>query len=130
MIISSLALLFLLWAVRGIDPVPDRWLVPACMALIAIPNVVLAARVWVARRRQDKQTLAIAVVDDHRDHLLVYLFAMLIPLLMRTSAARETRRQLSRSGFRYLFVLAPQPALHERVIRAFWLSGLYGARLG
>ncbi len=45
MIISSLAPLFLLWAVRGIEPVPDRWLVPTCIALIVIPNAVLAARV-------------------------------------------------------------------------------------
>jgi hypothetical protein len=80
MIVSSLAPLFFLWAVRGVHPIPDKWLVPGCVALIVIPNMILLGRLWIARRRQEKQTIAIDAADDHRDHLLVYLFAMLIPL--------------------------------------------------
>jgi hypothetical protein len=35
---------------------------------------------WIVRRREDKKTITIETADDPRDHLLVYLFAMLIPL--------------------------------------------------
>jgi hypothetical protein len=80
MIISSLAPLFLLWAVRGINPIPDVWLIPVCLGLVVVPNAVLLARLWIARRRHDQRTISVASADDHRDHLLVYLFAMLIPL--------------------------------------------------
>ena len=80
MIVSSLAPLFVLWAVRGSCPIPDNWLIAFCIALIVLPNAVLLMRLWVARRRRDKKTIEVEIADDHRDHLLVYLFAMLIPL--------------------------------------------------
>jgi hypothetical protein len=80
MIISSLTPLFVLWAVRGMQPVPDRWLIAASVVLILVPNAVLLGRLAMAKSRGDKHTLAIDAADDHRDHLLVYLFAMLIPL--------------------------------------------------
>ena len=81
MILSSLSPLFVLWAVRGIKPIPDNWLISICAALVVIPNLILVARLWIARRRQDKRSITIEAADDPRDHLLVYLFAMLIPLL-------------------------------------------------
>lgn len=80
MIVSSLSPLFLLWAVRGIKPLPDKWLIPTCIGLVIIPNAILFARVLIARRRQDKHNISVEGADDPRDHLLVYLFAMLIPL--------------------------------------------------
>ena len=80
MVVSSLAPLFVLWAVRGVSPIPDKWLITFCVALIVVPNAVLVLRLWIARRRHDKNTIDVEFSDDHRDHLLVYLFAMLIPL--------------------------------------------------
>jgi hypothetical protein len=81
MIVSSLSPLFLLWAIRGVKPFPDKQLVPACVLLIVVPNFALILRIWIAKRRKDIRTIAIKVADDPRDHLLVYLFAMLIPLI-------------------------------------------------
>jgi hypothetical protein len=80
MIVSSLTPLFVLWAVRGMQPVPDKWLIAASIALILFPNAVLLIRLTVATSRADRHTLAVESADDHRDYLLVYLFAMLIPL--------------------------------------------------
>jgi hypothetical protein len=80
MIVSSLSPLFLLWAIRGIEPFPDKWLIPICLALVVVPNAILLARVRIARRRHDKRSITVDTADDPRDHLLVYLFAMLIPL--------------------------------------------------
>jgi hypothetical protein len=48
--------------------------------MVAIPNFTLAARLWIAKRRGDRKELTIGEADDNRDHLLVYLFAMVLPL--------------------------------------------------
>jgi hypothetical protein len=86
MILSSLSPLFVLWAVRGIQPIPDRWLIWFCLALVLLPNGVLWARLWIARRRTDERHITIQHADDPHDHLLVYLFAMLIPLFQSNVA--------------------------------------------
>lgn len=80
MVLASLSPLFILWAVRGINCVPDRYLVPACTSLVILPNLVLFGRLALAKRAKDVQSKMVGSADDHRDHLLVYLFAVLLPL--------------------------------------------------
>jgi hypothetical protein len=80
MVLSSLTPLFLLWAVRGVTCIKDEWLWIICFLLIGIPNAVLLWRIRIARVRNDVRTLVIGEAEDHREYLLVYLFAMLIPL--------------------------------------------------
>lgn len=80
MVLSSLAPLFLLWAVRGISSVADRYLVPLCLAFAVVPTLVLLARIRICIRSNDAVTITIGTYEDHRDHLLVYLVAMLVPL--------------------------------------------------
>lgn len=80
MVLSSLWPLFGLLAVRGVSLISDRYFVTACIALIVIPTAFLQWRVRVARRERDIRGLAIGKAEDHRDHLLVYLFAMLLPI--------------------------------------------------
>jgi hypothetical protein len=80
MVLASLSPLFILWGIRGIKCVPDKYLVPACIALVVVPNLVLFGRLALARRANDVQSKVIGSADDHRDHLLVYLFAVLLPL--------------------------------------------------
>jgi hypothetical protein len=80
MVLSSLSPLFVLWAVRGLNCIEDRWLWLICLLLIVIPNGVLLLRIRIAKSRGDVRTLKIGYAEDHREYLLVYLFAMLIPL--------------------------------------------------
>lgn len=80
MVISSLAPLFLLWAIRGAPPISDCYWVPACLALAIAPNLVLLWRWSAARRSNDHRIIIVASARDQSDHLLVYLFAMLLPL--------------------------------------------------
>jgi hypothetical protein len=80
MVLSSLSPLFLLWGVRGVKGLKDEWLWPICAAFILIPNALLWFRIQLAGRRADSKTILVSQADDHREHLLVYLFAMLIPL--------------------------------------------------
>jgi hypothetical protein len=80
MVVSSLAPLFVLWAIRGMQPVPDHYLIKICAGLVAFPTGALLYRIWIARWRGDRRSVTVTSAEDHRDHLFVYLFAVLIPL--------------------------------------------------
>ena len=79
MVLSSISPLFILWAIRGNSLVPDRWFIGACALMVIVPNVFLWLRIRTARKQSDKRELTVGTADDHRDHVLVYLFAMLLP---------------------------------------------------
>jgi hypothetical protein len=79
MVLSSISPLFVLLAIRGNSLVPDRYFVGFCVLMIIVPNASLWMRVRTARRDDDKRVLSVGTADDHRDHLLVYLFSMLLP---------------------------------------------------
>ena len=102
MVVSSLAPLFLLWALRGAPTVPDRYWVSICLALVVIPNLALAWRWHVARRRNDHRTIVIAASRDNSEHLLVYLFAMLLPLY---TAELESERALAAIVAAFVFIV-------------------------
>lgn len=79
-VFSSLSPLFLLWAAQGATTIiRDLYFVPACLALVALPNIYLWWRVWRARREENLQELTIGSAEDHRTRLLFYLFVVLLP---------------------------------------------------
>ncbi|HPR05941.1 MAG TPA: hypothetical protein PLI17_04845 [Denitromonas sp.] len=79
MVLSSISPLFILWAIRGNSLVPDRWFIGFCILMVIVPNAFLWLRIRTARKQNDKREIAVGAADDHRDHILVYLFAMLLP---------------------------------------------------
>lgn len=79
MVLSSMAPLFVLWAVRGSGLVSDKYFIPGCLAFAVVPTCLLLLRIGTAKRKNDCQVKTIHRADDHRDHILVYLFAMLLP---------------------------------------------------
>jgi hypothetical protein len=79
MVLSSISPLFILWAIRGNSLVPDHWFIGFCALMVVVPNVFLWLRIRIARKQADKRELTVGAADDHRDHILVYLFAMLLP---------------------------------------------------
>jgi hypothetical protein len=80
MVLSSMTPLFILWGIRGIKCVPDIWLWVVCGLLVVIPNFVLWLRYHIAKKEDDSRSITIIHQENNKDHLLVYLFAMLIPL--------------------------------------------------
>ncbi len=77
---SSLSPVFLLWSIRGVDAVDDAVWIPTCLVLFVLPTVILY---WVfsrARKSENVKTIDVVSARDQREHLLTYLFAMLIPL--------------------------------------------------
>lgn len=84
MVLSSVSPLFILWAIRGNSLVPDRWFVGFCVLMIVVPNAFLWLRIRTAKKQADKREVTVGMADDHRDHILVYLFAMLLPFYSTT----------------------------------------------
>jgi len=80
MVLSSISPLFILWAIRGSSLIPDRYFITFCVAMFLAPNGFLWLRLRTARRLREKFDIEVGTTDDHRDHLLVYLFALLLPL--------------------------------------------------
>lgn len=77
---SSLSPVFLLWAIRGVATTPDEIWVPVCIALFLLPTIFLWLAFQRAKRNQNDKTITVCSAKDQREHLLTYLFAMLIPL--------------------------------------------------
>lgn len=79
MVLSSISPLFILWAIHGSTLIPDRWFLGFCMLMVVAPNAFLWLRIRAAKKLADKREITVGTADDHRDHILVYLFAMLLP---------------------------------------------------
>ena len=82
MVLSSISPLFILWLIRGSsgdDVIPDRIFIGFCAAMVIIPNLFLLVRIKTAIKLRESRELTVGSAEDHRDHLLIYLFAMLLP---------------------------------------------------
>ena len=79
MVLSSISPLFILWGIRGNLLLGDRYFLTFCSLMVILPNAFLWLRVRAARKLREKRELVVGVAEDHREHLLVYLFAMLLP---------------------------------------------------
>lgn len=79
MVLSSISPLFILWAIRGNSLILDQYFVSFCALMVLLPNAFLWLRIRTAKRNNDQREVTVGSADDHRDHILVYLFAMLLP---------------------------------------------------
>lgn len=100
MVLASISPLFVLWAIRGTcqpssapcqlpglpsqSPIescllPNGYFVIVCCIFIVLPNLLLLWRLSTAKKHKDTREITVGKAEDHRDHLLVYLFAMLLP---------------------------------------------------
>jgi len=100
MVLSSISPLFVLWAIRGVKLIPDVYVISFCALMVLVPNAVLWGRIRAAKASNDKRPIAVGTAEDHRDHLLVYLFAMLLPFYpVDLGAARDLAATLVALAF-------------------------------
>ena len=52
MVLSSVAPLFILWAIRGNSLIPDRWFIGFCALMVIVPNAFLGYASVQPRSRQ------------------------------------------------------------------------------
>lgn len=99
---SSLSPVFVLWAIRGVDAVQDKYWIPICVVLFLLPTLILWAILRQARKSENTKTIHISSAKDQREHLLTYLFAMLIPLF---DANTDGMRDLTAVSLAFIFVM-------------------------
>ncbi|QPN27634.1 hypothetical protein I5770_03050 [Brucella sp. BO2] len=99
---SSLSPVFVLWAIRGVDAIQDKYWIPICVALFLLPTAILWWLLRQARKAENTKTIHIASAKDQREHLLTYLFAMLIPLF---DANTDGIRDLTAVSLAFIFVM-------------------------
>ena len=92
MVLSSVSPLFILWAIRGTALIPDVYFLTFCAAMVVGPNAFLWYRIRIARQRDDTRELAIAAVEDNREHLYWYLD----DLASKTTSDRRAKVRLPR----------------------------------
>ncbi len=78
LVLSSMSPLFLLWAIRGTDVMPERRFLVICAALVLLPNAWLALLVVRAVRNKIQRTIVVGETDDHRQDIISYLFATVL----------------------------------------------------
>ena len=79
MVLSSLSPLFILWSIRGTDLIPDIYFVSGSLLMAVLPTGFLHFREFLAKRHNDIRSLVVGKTEDHRGHVLVYLFAIVLP---------------------------------------------------
>jgi hypothetical protein len=102
MVVSSFSPLFLLWAIRGTKLIEDIYFTPLCAILIFLPNLILGARIWYAIKKEGDTQIHIDTAEDHREFLLVYLFAILLPMYV---IDLDTARNFWASVIAMLFII-------------------------
>ncbi len=79
MVMSSFSPLFVLWAIRGNCLIPDMYFIGLCTLMVVLPNGFLGWRILRSRSLRETREIVVGKAEDHRNHILVYLFAMLLP---------------------------------------------------
>jgi len=102
MVLGSLSPLFVILAIRGVNGIPDRWLITFSSLMIVVPNIFLWWRVKTAKRLKEKRELTTGKVEDHRDRLLVYLFTMLLPFF---TTSPQSTRELAAYALALVFIV-------------------------
>jgi hypothetical protein len=82
MVLASFWPLFVLWGIKGTSPNVvrhDIWAL-ICAGFVIVPNLALYLRYRLAKHDNDIRTMSVVSAKDQREHVIVYLFAVLLPL--------------------------------------------------
>lgn len=107
MLLSSMAPLFVLVALRGIDEkvISVEHLTIIVLILVVIPFLVLFLRIGSAKRNNDIVTVNISANTNNKDYLFTYLFTVLLPLYSFTITSNRDAIALLFALTIVLFVL-------------------------
>lgn len=103
MLLSSMAPLFLLVGIRGLDAVvADKhlWIAVACLVLI--PYLALRLRMYLSIKSNDTFVLDVTDVKNNKEYLFTYLFTVLLPLY---SVTISNNREFGAMMFAICFVI-------------------------
>lgn len=75
-------------AIKGVGIIPWEVYFPTFLGLAIIPNLFLIIRIIIAKRTNDRKRIQLTSYTDNREHLVTYIFALLLPLF-QTNVATE-----------------------------------------
>ncbi len=103
MLLSSMAPLFILVCIRGMDGVVDEiYLLIAVLLLLLIPFLVIKLRIQFARKSNDVFFLDVSETKNNKEYLFTYLFTVLLPLY---SVSINNMREFIAMVFAICFVI-------------------------
>lgn len=103
MLLSSLAPLFILVGIRGMDKIVPYWLLWVIIGvLLVIPFGVLLLRVRLSKKQDDKYTVNVKGNKLNKEYLFTYLFTVLLPLY---SVTITTEKEFIAILFAIIFVV-------------------------
>ena len=103
MLLSSMAPLFLLVGIRGMDNViTDRYLWLAISILLLLPYFIIKLRIHFSIKSNDVYVLDISETRNNKEYLFTYLFTVLLPLY---SVTISTNREFFAIVFAICFVI-------------------------
>lgn len=103
MLLSSMAPLFLLVGIRGMDQIisSDKlWYFIS--GLILIPYSILQLRIYFAKKSNDSHTLSVDGAKNNKEYLFTFLFTVLLPLY---SVSISNSREFAAVVFAICFVI-------------------------
>ena len=110
-VVASLSPLFIIWGLKGFKQIPDRFLLPVIVLVLILSNGLVLYR-WAIVKKQSLTVQAqVQDATDHREHLVVYLLAVLLAMF---GASATGMRELSALFFA-LFL----------IVILFWYSNLH-----
>jgi len=103
MLLSSMAPLFILVGVRGMDKVIcDKYLWIAVSSLVIIPYLILRLRIYRSVKSNDTFLIDVTEAKNNKEYLFTYLFTVLLPLY---SVAITDNREFAAMIFAICFVI-------------------------
>lgn len=81
LVIASMSPLFILLAIKGLEPFFSYFITFTFFILLVIlPNLYFWFRINQARKNNDRKHISIGQYTDNREHIVSYIFALLIPI--------------------------------------------------
>jgi len=124
MILASLSPVFLVWAIIGMNRIPDLVFVPICLLLVSIPHYVIIRRIKVALKTRSEKQITILTAKDSREHLLTYFMPLALPVM---AVSFSDWRGFSATLF--VFSIMAFASWHLRVFYVNVFFALFGYRI-
>lgn len=124
LILASMSPVFLVWAILGMDKIPDRYFISACLLLVFVPHFFLLDRIRIALKNKTEKRITIETAKDSKENLLTYFFPLVLPLM---AVSFSTWRGFSATIF--LFLLMAFASWHLRVFYINIFFAVFGYRI-
>lgn len=124
MILASLSPVFVVWAIVGMNKIPDEVFIPSCFLAVTIPHFFLLRRITVALKTRSEKQITIDTAKDAREHLLTYFMPLVLPVMAVTFSSWR-----GFFGTLFLFSIMAFASWHLRVFYINVFFAIFGYRI-